>query len=62
MTEKEEQEESLKEKVEITEKEDEEEDEDEIQRKSFEKYKINYLSFKTSNPEISLKTLCPICS
>jgi len=60
MTEKEEQEESLKEKVEITEKE--EEDEDEIQRKSFEKYKINYLSFKTSNPEISLKTLCPICS
>ena len=50
--------ENPKEKVETKEKVDE----DEIQRKNYEKYKINYLSFKTSNPEISLKTLCPICS
>ena len=58
MTEKEEQKENPKEKDEIKEKEDE----DEIQRKNFEKYKINYLSFKTSMPETSLKTFCPICS
>ena len=61
MTEKEDQKENPKEKVETTEKE-EEEDEDEIQRKNFEKYKINFLTFKTSNPETNLKTLCPICS
>ena len=61
MTEKEDQKENPKEKVETTEKE-EEEDEDEIQRKNFEKYKINFLTFKTSNPKTSLKTLCPICS
>ena len=50
--------ENPKEKVETKEKVDE----DEIQRKNYEKYKINYLSFKTSMPETSLKTFCPICS
>ena len=58
MEENEDQKENQKEKVEKTEREDE----DEIQRKNFEKYKIDYLSFKTSMPETSLKTLCPICS
>ena len=55
MEEKEEQKEKIIEKEEIP------EDEDEIQRKNYEKYRIDYLSFKTSQPNNSLKTLCPIC-
>ena len=56
MEEKEEQKEKKEEKAEII------KDEDAIQRKNFEKYRIDYLSFKTSQPNTSLKTVCPICS
>ena len=55
MEEKETQKEKIQEKEEII------ENEDEIQRKNYEKYRIDYLSFKTSQPNTSLKTLCPIC-
>ena len=54
MTQKEGQKENEKEKV--------IEDEDEINIKNFEKYRINYLSFKTSEPNTDLKAVCPICS
>ena len=56
MEEKEVQKEKKEEKAEII------EDEDAIQRKNFEKYRIDYLSFKTSQPITSLKAVCPLCS
>ena len=56
MEEKEVKKEKKEEKAEII------EDEDAIQRKNFEKYRIDYLSFKTSQPNTSLKAVCPLCS
>ena len=38
------------------------ENDDLLEKKNLEKFRINYLSFKTSFPETSLKTVCPICS
>jgi len=32
------------------------------EKKNLEKFRINYLSFKTSLPNTKLKSLCPICS
>ena len=38
------------------------EEEEQREKKNFEKYRINYLSFKTSRPITDIKSLCPICS
>ena len=35
---------------------------EEQEQKTYDNYKINYLSFETSKPITDLKTLCPICS
>lgn len=40
----------------------EKEDEDAREKKNLEKFRINFLSFKTSQPITDLKTLCPKCS
>jgi len=38
------------------------EEEDNKEKKNLEKYRINYLSFKTSQPNTHLTAVCPICS
>ena len=42
-------------------REKQKEDEDAREKKNLEKFRINFLSFKTSQPITDLKTLCPIC-
>ena len=37
------------------------EEEDNKEKKNFEKFRIDYLSFKTSQPDTQLTTICPIC-
>ena len=57
-------EEGKKEGKEKDKKEDKEEyeNDDEREKKNLEKFRINYLSFETSQPKTDLKTVCPICS
>lgn len=37
-------------------------EEDEREKKNLEKYRIDYLSFKTSLPNTKIKSICPMCS
>ncbi len=48
-------------KKEYAEKEEKEDEEEKREKKNLEKFRINFLSFKTSLPNTTLKSLCPIC-
>ena len=41
--------------------EEEEDEEEKREKKNLEKFRINFLSFKTSLPKTTLKSLCPLC-